>query len=146
MFKKNVSSSALLLEMMSLVLINDSLFKMSSRENKFGNFSVIKPEVNGLLDMARCSFFQYVRNMEDKVTELKQVSLWVKFVLAENYFLFALGLQLLHEVTLDQKQGLPNPSSHRQEEKGGHPVLASRVPEGLGDEERIQFCDERLHC
>ena len=75
MFKKNVNSSALLLEMMSLVLINDALFKMSSRENKFGNFSVIKPEVNGLLDMARSAFFQYVRNMEDKVTELKQVSL-----------------------------------------------------------------------
>ena len=87
MFKKNVNSSALLLEMMSLVLINDSLFKMTSRENKFGNLSVIRPEVNGLLDMARCSFFQYVHNMEDKVSELKQVSFGVKFVLVKNNFI-----------------------------------------------------------
>ena len=85
MFEKNVNSSSLLLEMMSLVLFNDSNFKMSGKENKFGKFSVIRPEVNGLLDMARASFYHYIGKMENQITELNQVNLWKSMIFLTNF-------------------------------------------------------------
>ena len=72
MFTKNVNSSCLLLEMMMLVLNSDVVPRLALKENKFGKFSVIREDVNGLLDMARTTFREYVEKLENEISILRQ--------------------------------------------------------------------------
>ena len=72
MFKKNVNSSCLLLEMMLLVLSTDVAPRLALKDNKFGKFSVIREDVNGLLDMARTTFREYVGKLENEISDLRE--------------------------------------------------------------------------
>ena len=72
MFKKNVNSSCLLLEMMLLVLSPDVVPRLALKDNKFGKFSVIREDVNGLLDMARTTFREYVQKLENEISDLRE--------------------------------------------------------------------------
>ena len=72
MFTKNVNSSVLLLEMMLLILATDVVPRLALKENKFGKLSVIRDDVNGLLDMARTTFREYVEKLENEISLLRQ--------------------------------------------------------------------------
>ena len=72
MFKKNVNSSCLLLEMMLLILSTDGVPRLALKENKFGKLSIIKDDVNGLLDMARITFREYIEKLENEISLLRQ--------------------------------------------------------------------------
>ena len=69
--KKHLSSSALLLEMLNLV-INDNIStrRGSGAAMKFHRAMAIKPDVNGLLDIARRTFSECVDQLKQYVTEL----------------------------------------------------------------------------
>ena len=72
MFKKNVNSSCLLLEMMLLVLTTDVAPRLALKDNKFEKLSVIREDVNGLLDMARSTCREYVEKLEHEISVLRQ--------------------------------------------------------------------------
>ena len=80
MFKKNVNSSSLLLEMMLLVLDGKVVPKLALKENKFDKLSVIRQDVNGLLDMARTTFTEYIEKMEYEISVLRQGRFYNCFV------------------------------------------------------------------
>ena len=72
MFKKNVNSSCLLLEMMLLILATGVAPRLALKDNKFEKLSVIRDDVNGLLDMARSTFREYLEKLEYEISVLRQ--------------------------------------------------------------------------
>ena len=128
MFTKNVNSSVLLLEMMLLILASDVVPRLALKENKFGKLSVIRDDVNGLLDMARTTFREYVEKLENEISLLRQerfynclISLGLitfhtknQIILYKEQTVLKLVLvpRLPHETPLDQKQRFLDPSYH----------------------------------
>ena len=70
MLSKHVNTSTLLLEMMHLVLIENAAVTKSSGAIKFSRALAVKPDVNGLLDIARTTFCEYVEFLEVYLAEL----------------------------------------------------------------------------
>jgi hypothetical protein len=70
MLSKQVNTSTLLLEMMHLVLIENAAVTKGSGAIKFSRALAVKPDVNGLLDIARTTFCEYVEFLEVYVAEL----------------------------------------------------------------------------
>ena len=70
MLSKQVNTSTLLLEMMHLVLIENAAITKGSGAIKFSRALAVKPDVNGLLDIARTTFCEYVEFLEVYVAEL----------------------------------------------------------------------------
>ena len=74
MFKSHVKNSSLLLEMMYLVLVesNNIGLKGSSSSVRFSRAMAVKADVNGLLDLARKTFCDYVEQLEEEVSALSE--------------------------------------------------------------------------
>ena len=72
-FRNHVKNSSLLLEMMYLVLEESNVgIKGSSSSGKFSRAMAVKADVNGLLDLARRTFCDYVEQMNSEVNALAE--------------------------------------------------------------------------
>ena len=72
LLSKHVKTSTLLLEMMHLVLVEDATVIKGHGAIKFSRALAVKPDVNGLLDIARTTFCEYVEFLETYVADLSE--------------------------------------------------------------------------
>ena len=68
---RHLGTSGLLLEMLNLVIREEATVGRSTNSNmKFSRAMAVKPDVNGLLDISRKTFFEIVDQLEQYVREL----------------------------------------------------------------------------
>ena len=69
---RHTGTAALLLEMLNLVISDSSLISRNNSAIKFSRAMAVRPDVNGLLDIARKTFCECVDQLEQYVRELEE--------------------------------------------------------------------------